>query len=210
MITDKQRAAAKPILFMSELVAAIRDGRKTVTRRLKLQHQPGDILYATETHWVFGHWEQDCKNGKGRDSTNRLGWRFVCDDPLDIRFNPVEGALISRDKTKPTVSNWYKRNARFMPRAYARTFILIKDVRIEYLRDITEADALLEGVYRGKASGRFALSYMAMCLGDWRASGRGVFQEIWSRLHTEAGTTWDDNPAVVRLQFERVENDNQN
>jgi hypothetical protein len=193
----------KPISFTAALVPAILDGRKTVTRRLHNEGDPirlqsGETLYLTETHWAFGHWEHVQKKG-------RLGWQFACDAPDDIRFIGPLNSLASMDKTWPAVPTWYKRNARFMPRAYARTFVLIKDVRVERVQDISEADAIREG-----------LEYHDTWLPQWRGSTglpwrsefpRDAFADLWDSLHTSPGTTWADNPFVVRIEFERLNHD---
>jgi hypothetical protein len=182
----------KPITFTAALVPAILDGRKTVTRRLHNEGDPirlqsGETLYLTETHWAFGHWDRVQKKG-------RMGWQFVCRFPDDIRFAPVESARVSMDKTNPGEGQWYKRNARFMPRAYARTFVLIKDVRVERVKEITWEDAIKEGVDMSETQ-------------DGTPVPMHAFRLIWDSLHTTPGATWADNPFVVRVEFERLNND---
>jgi hypothetical protein len=199
MITAEQRTVARPISFIKELAAAIREGRKTVTRRLKLHHQAGDILYLTETHWAFGYWKNVWKG-------NRTGWQFVCQLDDGISFTPVEGARVSMDKVNPGEGQWYKRNARFMPRKYARTFIRIVDVRVEALQDINDDDIVREGAYVAPRTQRIALSFVHMAvLGDYFLTHRAFFEALWDSLHQAPGTTWADNPSVARLEFELME-----
>lgn len=42
----------RPILFRDDMVRAILDGRKTVTRRLSLRPQVGDRLWVRECHAI--------------------------------------------------------------------------------------------------------------------------------------------------------------
>lgn len=171
---DKQELlkTAKPILFNSEMVWAILDGRKTVTRRvikpqtvthntkeglkeeslndffannrvnLKLlceacaPYKKGDILYVRET-WSF----QSCDICGGKCGTA----------PPDC-FKGEPGCYVYRtnygttddDTFPPSMFTW--RPSIHMPKDAARIFLKVTDVRVERLQDITEEQAVSEGV----------------------------------------------------------------
>jgi hypothetical protein len=197
MITDEQRAVAKPISFMPELRILVEMGFKTVTRRLTSKLKAGDILYLTETHWAFGHWEQVMKG-------ERLGWKFVCDDPDNIEFGHIDGSRSSINKANPGSPCWYKRNARFMPRKYARTFIRIVDVRQELLQNITDEDVIKEGGQVG-AFGRVGLRFHSSEAGRTFPYHQTFFAALWDGLHGTISTSWAANPPVVRLEFELID-----
>lgn len=184
------------IVFSPPLVAAILEGRKTMTRRVNVPKshphgvlefhypcKPFDRLAVAETHWAFGHWEHVQKKC-------RMGWQFVCDRPYDIRFEPVTGALRSMDKAHPQVPTWYKRNARFMPTSYARLYIEVTAVRVERLQDISESDAVAEGIDE-KAINHFGCTIKA-------------FQALWNSLGRDDETEWAGNPWVTAIKFRRV------
>ena len=89
-----------------------------------------------------------------------------------------------------------------MPRWASRLTLLVTDVRVQRLQHISEEDAAAEGAYRGKASGRIATNYAAMILGDWYATARDWYSELWDSLHTDAGTRWEDNPWITAISFD--------
>ena len=229
---------SKPLVMMPAARAAVREGRKTVTRRLinslknwdhdfepepyfitqwgiwAIEHpysdgsiilitntKPGEIYYLTETYWAFGHWEYVQKKG-------RMGWAFVCDRPDDIRFVAPNCALPSMDKANPGIAAWYKRNAHFMPRAYARTFIRVTGVGVERLRDISEVDAIKEGCRpywdaenpeQVRSPNDGFIEMLPLC------GPLDAFQALWNSLHPGAHENWQANPWVAVVDFERVE-----
>ena len=139
----------KPILFNTEMVRAILDGRKTVTRRVvkflqgcnprwtgyapdgpvlygsnnipaaKSPYHTGDILYVRETC-------QKVQTGTGP-------WRWVYRaDMKDPRYFD-DGFFAT---WRPSIH---------MPSEAARIFLRVTDVRVERLQDITEDEARKEG-----------------------------------------------------------------
>lgn len=102
----------------------------------------GDKLYTREEHYLYGNWQKD-----GLTKTGKQKWKFVPDGDtvLFSDDNPIY-FKISMDKESPEKKQWYKRLARFMPKKYARDFPTITGIRAERLLDISEEDAILEGV----------------------------------------------------------------
>ena len=80
-----------------------------------------------------------------------------------------------------------------MPRWAARLFLRVKSVRVERLQDITEADAMAEGV---KAYGQ------NNCSGT---SARIAFAELWDSIYAKRGFGWDLNPWVFVVEFEKLD-----
>jgi len=124
----------KPILFSTEMVKAILDGRKTMTRRVmknpnaqEPRYSVGDDLWVRETFrlidfdYIDGVWSCSVHY-----KTGDIGTRLF--------FEEKDG-----DKTL----GW--RPSIFMPKEAARIFLKITDVRAERLQDITDADAKKEG-----------------------------------------------------------------
>ena len=97
----------KPILFNIEMVRAIMEGRKTVTRRaVKLPYHPGDILWVRET-WN-GDWCDHYIYKADGGSAKAAGYA-------------------AEPKWRPSIH---------MPREAARLFLRVTDVRVERLQDI--------------------------------------------------------------------------
>lgn len=225
----------KPILFNTEMVKAIKDGRKTQTRRVcKGQgecspvqcgyyppYKPGDILWVRET-W----------------STHYDG---IHDD---LQFCYKADGLNLKSECLPGENNrWYP--SIHMPKEAARIFLRVKDVRVERLCQITPQDAVSEGISRlfdhmTKAEyeewanrsgvqvpqheqswtnymwhGRFGAHGMGNKLSDawpWQASGyeypRLSFSSLWNStvpLKEWDNYGWDANPWVWVIEFERCE-----
>ncbi len=97
----------EPILFNIEMVRAIMEGRKTVTRRaVKLPYHPGDILWVRET-WN-GDWCDHYIYKADGGSAKAAGYA-------------------AEPKWRPSIH---------MPREAARLFLRVTDVRVERLQDI--------------------------------------------------------------------------
>lgn len=121
MTKNEMLKIAKPILFNTEMVQAILDGRKSVTRRVAKKSQPtckkGDILYVRETFFKYKgnyHYKADGKHA----ALDKL----VC------------GSFF---KWQPSIH---------MPREAARYFLRVNRVYREKLHDMTLDDFLSEGV----------------------------------------------------------------
>lgn len=108
--------------------------------------RPGDRLWGRETFYAFGRWETRYSEKKGRDE-----WHFL-DMTLELglayRYAADSDELPHMLGRKEAGSSpmWWKRPAIFMPRAACRLECGVADVRVERLRDISEADALAEGI----------------------------------------------------------------
>jgi len=78
------------------------------------------------------------------------------------------------------------RSPLFMPEWAARYFVLIEDVRAERLQEITEEDAIAEGMRRQE------LPYDIAPV--WQ------YQELWDSINKDY--PWESNPWVFRYEFE--------
>ena len=202
----------KPILFKGEMVRAILDGRKTMTRRVikpKPTHrvidvgdawydadgimagaalrcpygQPGDRLWVRET-W------QDGSDTNGRRcvvfKADGNGIAALCCE--DGNGDPV-GLGLSVTPMEP--SRW--RPSIHMPRWASRITLEIVSVRVERLCQITEQDALAEGVSD-------SLDY---CDPE-TPSARMQFKDLWDSINAKRGFVWDSNPYVWALEFKKL------
>ncbi|MBX3203210.1 MAG: hypothetical protein KF894_34115 [Labilithrix sp.] len=91
------------------------------------------------------------------------------------------------------------RSPRFMPRWASRIDLDVIDVRVERLHEITEEDALAEGVARTDA-GAFVIDGVDFATAR---AARDAFEFGWDRLHERTGG-WKANPWVWRIEFARV------
>ena len=172
-----------PILFSTEMVQAILEGRKTVTRRIikpqprkeqdhklgvciagdkhdvgkfvfgtnaqggsllyvRPPYRPGDIMYVRET-WAFA----TCINCNG--DYIRKGAPANCYDYQAVEYDDgdsiSDGCFIYKADCENTERiTW--RPSIHMPRAAARIWLKVKEVRVEHLQEMTLDDFLSEGI----------------------------------------------------------------
>lgn len=85
----------------------------------------------------------------------------------------------------------------FMPREACRLFLKVTDVRAERLQDITEQDAIAEGISLHKYGYRDYL--------DWdshHTDPKESFRSLWISINGK--DSWDQNPWVWVYQFEKL------
>lgn len=185
----------RPILFNAEMVKAILDWRKTCTRRAI----------------KFSNGMTGRPIGKVGDSSNPLGVMY----PGGIKRPPYQlGDILY---VRETWSEWtdgylYKawtepfpqpgqfpgikwKPSIHMPKAAARIWLKVTDVRVERLQNITEAGAINEG-----------------CIDDIEyakgKSARNHFIGLWNSTIKKSDLDkygWSANPWVWVIEFERCE-----
>lgn len=212
--------STKPILFNTEMVRAILDGKKSCTRRLvKPQpqgyfevnenpvyiydtdwnqgkitppYQPGDILYVRET------WHKYIKRvGKGES----------------CRFAEFYGYRASVANSEDADEPW--RPSIHMPKEAARIWLKVTDVRVERLQEMKPVDVIKEGAYPDcwDCLNTYEESGSQCCYGTEEQCSQcdGVMMEwekLWNSTIKKTDIDrygWDANPWVWVIEFERCE-----
>lgn len=165
--------AIKPILFNTEMVRAILDGRKTCARRV-IKPQPQSRLcytYAGSHKGCIGKWTYPNKgaheflgeeyklpeNIKDEELSKRWNPPYHTDDILYVRETwsegYEEGTYIYRASDKLADLPTFKESSKLiyhpsihMPKEAARIWLKVTNVRVERLQDITPKGAESEGV----------------------------------------------------------------
>ncbi|CNK93048.1 hypothetical protein [Yersinia kristensenii] len=205
----------KPILFNSEMVNAILSGRKTQTRRIiseKTLHLFGVAASAGECHPLElcdersqSYYLEFCPLGKPGDQL----WVRECFSDLEDFdfFNPSVPDVISGywywADGNPEWGNWTKpKPSIHMPRRASRINLLITGVRVERLNDISEQDAISEGLECYVDDG--VPYYGPFNNGDCRPDV--VFRGLWDSIYGhKEDENWQANPWVWVIEFERME-----
>ena len=93
-----------------------------------------------------------------------------------------------------------------MPRWASRIELLIKDIRVERLQDISEEDAKAEGVYNlgTKRKPEYCIE-IAPFTGFRSSKAVECFRELWTSIN--GPESWDANPWVWVVDFERIQPD---
>ena len=207
----------RPILFLAPMVRAILEGRKTVTRRpvkATKAHADGFMMLDHGKGWrpynAFGDFASDhegmeypiaCPYGKLGD---RLWVRETCyiNDYREASVPEQERADceihyradgIPDFEGEEELIRW--RPSIHMPRWASRILLEVTDVRVERLQDITEEQALAEGIKKHSDGG-----YHVEDGKHYSDSPVESFACLWSSV----GGNWDANPWVWCVSFKRI------
>lgn len=224
----------KPILFNTEMVKAIQDGRKTQTRRIvkelgdtPLHHfsdgaakrfishgkaanvkaapcEPGDILWVRETWRPARGIMHTYLNGEVVESGD---WHEGFEYKAGGYHFP-DGFKESEDEFHlselRSEGNWHP--SIHMPKETARIFLRVKDVRAERLQDIAEEQAEKEGCSAGRFPAYGPSDGFFEAPEEWDAIED--FQRVWNETIKPNDYDvhgWDANPWVWVIEFERCE-----
>lgn len=196
-----------PILFNTEMVQAILNGRKTCTRRVVKGYIPKEAEFGYTAFTPNG--TISCR---GIFETDYPGYGekffelpYQRGDVLYVKETWSEGyeegtyIYKADDKLKdlPEFKNSSKliyHPSIYMPKEAARIWLKVTDVRVERLQDITEIQAQAEGCNSGLLTGP--------------CNARGQFENLWNRTIKKSDIDtygWKANPWVWVIEFERCE-----
>ena len=221
-----------PILFNTDMVRAILDGRKTVTRRLikapvlskveppkKVNLKNGVANFEWNTPKTAGGFEikmpyqpgdilyvRECgiiQSMKNFDKTVKM--YFPADDTLiEFKVTPDEYERLSRFQEDKKLSPYW------LTKQESRIWLKVKDVRVERLKDMTDKDALKEGA-QGVECDHAGLGVYGCtdCMNTgWLEPAILEFMGIWNSTIKKSDLDsygWDANPWVWVIEFERCE-----
>lgn len=216
-----------PILFSAPMIRALHNGHKSQTRRImKVQprietdglisigaelysqhansiarliknHVPykvGDRLWVREA-WRCNSWAKDVAAIFYRAHEN-CSYTEMCE-----QF-PIAGqkGIAPSQSWKPSIH---------MPRWISRLTLTITDVRIERLQDISEEDAIAEGITMtledSPACAWFSGIHTNTNLAPENMDGwhindaQAAFQDLWNKIN--GANAWDANPWVIAISF---------
>lgn len=210
----------KPILFSTEMVRAILDGRKTQTRRIvkpqPLKNLAGNYTFGRYNEFACGDSGGNissidlCPYGKVGDllyvresmylDTNEI-WRYKADDAA------LEISIFNEEKTK-ALSEWVwnKKGSHcpsiHMPKAAARLWLEVTDVQVERLQDIRWGQAVKEGIYEASSNGYWWDYEEKTYSADFPIDS---FRSLWQSINAERAS-WEANPWVWAVTFEPTQN----
>lgn len=209
--------ADKPIIFSAPMVRALMDWRKTQTRRvLKPQpkvlkngiwYRPYPVLRPLQ--WEYLHGDRiagfaDTRYAPGDRLWVREAFSYETLDVDRNGFMPpwywADGNPMSGDFTRP-------KSPIHMPRWASRLTLTVTDVRVQRLHDISEEDAIAEGV-EPLHTGYFPYgitTFLTTFVGDREVpaqccrTAKHSYEMLWNSLH--GPDAWDANPWVAAYSF---------
>ena len=208
-----------PILFSAPMVRALLAGMKTQTRRVFKQAKglslsvciPDETPGVAELSWLYG-------DGPGYDVHESIK-RVPCPygqpgDRLWVREawaapHQYDG---HRPADIPALTRWHYaatenlgglrgRPSIHMPRAASRITLEVTGVRVERLQDISEADALAEGVAIPPTPAEYRDACGELVLPS-RRTAREAYRVLWEQIN--GPESWVANPWVWAVSFRRV------
>lgn len=209
---------ARPILFSAPMVRALLNDRKTKTRRIAKGEalswldegfskifvasksnalcpygQPGELLWVRETFRMQSRFTDLCKIFyKAHENASHTEFHEFVKTELVGEYQPTE-------VWKPSI---------FMPRWASRITLEITGVRIEGLNDISNKDAMAEGLFKTPIgsgySDVFTLKdelYSDIIEGQVKAYDDPVlaYRALWNEINGIGA--WEQNPWVWVIEF---------
>lgn len=211
----------RPILFSGPMVRAILSGRKTQTRRVaKPGRDPslldgswsdeyvldpgnhgwlmrdcpygeaGDRLWVREAHIIFPTYGQRRADGK------RWGpWGGL---PTTLSEDGKQIAYYREGFDRCDPGRW--RPSIHMPRWASRIALDVTGVRVERLQDISEADAIAEGILVQCSQTDVGwVGYWPAADTEPYATAVEAYRALWESINGEG--SWDTNPWVWVVEF---------
>ena len=191
---------AKPMLFSTEMVRAILDRRKTMTRRIIKIDNPdeweaeNDLRKKTE---AFGGSDVPCYICR-KVSTEERGIYYPKHDVGDVIYvretwyQHYDGSFVYKASQSPN-KGW--KPSIFMPKEAARIFLKVNGVRVERIQNITGLNCLYEGIHE---------PYACRSESGYEFEMRTHFKELWNGINAKRGYGWDTNPWVWVYEFEML------
>jgi hypothetical protein len=177
-----------PILFSAPMVRAILDGRKSQTRRIVKFPKDFDGRAVYDNH-PFG-----LKYSLQDETIRRLFPKWNIGGILWVRETwrrndlptgyPYEYRATAEQDMTPIEGPW--KPSIFMPREACRIRLEVTDVRVERLHDVTDADALAEGVL---------VRQNIFITGELT----GAYKSLWESINGKG--SWGKNPWVWIVEF---------
>ena len=214
--------SSKPILFNTEMVKAILDGRKTQTRRV-IPLKNNDLIF---TGFVVSSTAKNregyCAFGKNKEQDLEfIKPKYKVGDVLYVK---EKSYFVDCDCYTPwqcSPQGWYATDevscsgircsvetipSIHMRKEMARIFLKVTNVRVERLQNISDEDCLKDGIENVTNYNPIELHrkfdtfrFNGCCYN----SAKYAFKNIWNSTAKD-GYRWEDNPYVFVYEFERI------
>lgn len=220
--------SVKPILFNTEMVRAILDGRKTCTRRIVKGFIPNDAVWGYTAFTPKGY--ISCR-GTFADGYGEKFFKLPC-KPGDILYVretwcalPVNEAghmrghsvyyyKADRDlRPEGWRGNWHP--SIHMPKEAARIWLKVTDVRVERLQEMKPVDVIKEGAYPDcwDCLNTYGESGSQCCYGTEEQCSQCdemmmEWEKLWNSTIKKSDLDrygWDANPYVFVIEFVKID-----
>ncbi len=200
----------KPILFKAEMVKAIFDGRKSVTRRVikpqpvgmdkvyfkdfrrdfggrKPRYEVGDELWVREAIWLPPYITSKMIR-EGADTWPSRHYRADIDKAIEEELKEW---------------GWRLKTGMFMSKRYARIWLEVTGLRVEKLQEISEEDAIAEGVEPIISPVTGEKLWRDYSGGFLMPSAKTSYMALWEVINGKRHP-WSSDPWLWVIEFRRI------
>ena len=171
----------RPIHFNPEMIKALKEGRKTQTRR-PVEPQP---VFEVDAHMV--RYGKNFHNKRGKFFKPQNAWQFIAEVfPSDCPEFATCSTIVPQDFWRCPFG---EPGDRLVPWEDLEVVLEITDIRVERVQEISEEDCFSEGL---------KLSCPGMSI-LWD------MKSLWDSIYEKKGFGWDANPWVWVIEFRKVE-----
>ena len=197
----------RPIIFSAPMVRALLDGRKAQTRRI-IKPSPefcgggrsrDPQNWNDPDAWGWENYDEGCWDLLSEGYTGRPfyapGDRLWCKEVWGLgisdhgdcpRYKATLDYMCGDKIVSPHEGPFAWKSPRFMPKRFSRLTLLVTEVRVQRLQEISRGDAMEEGCpFANMADG---------------PNPRDWYRDIWNSIH--GPDAWDANPWVAAISFE--------
>jgi len=204
----------KPILFNTEMVRAILDGRKSCTRRIVKGFIPNNAVWGYTAFTPKGY--ISCR-GTFADGYGEKFFKLPCKlgDILYVRETwkkAPNGYYYYEDWQRNDIADVTKwKPSIHMPKEAARIWLKVTDVRVERLQEITEEQACMEGTNPWDEA-CYENNGWHPTLSDPDSGGEpnmvDGFHKLWNSTIKKSDLDrygWEANPYVFVIEFVKID-----
>lgn len=161
------------------------------TADFKVPYAVGDRLWARETWQEF--FEDEIPNDRKVSNFGRMGTPAQPERRSAVAYR-ADGEMPAH----PEFGKALWRSPIHMPRWASRLTLVVSDVRVQRVREISDQDAEAEGVYSVQSTekGFESVPYYRSLY-----EPPELFRMLWDWINAKRGYGWDVNPWVVALTF---------
>lgn len=204
-----------PILYSTAMVQAKLEKRKSQTRRLngldKINASPNEWEFVrffdgyakfTEKHNALNEVYVKCPYGQPGDVLwVRESWRSMGFDTdknsMLIQYKDESHHWVVMNEGYPLFAQKKWKPSIHMPKAACRMWDMVKGVRVERLQDISEKDAMAEGIIEVSS---FVFAYEKQNPKGHYSHASLAYKYLWQSLN--GADSWNANPWVWVVEFE--------
>lgn len=148
---------------------------------------PGDRLRVKEAAWMWCE-----RRPNGMTASGRPKWHYVPLKGAPIHYVADHPKRPASGIVSPVTGNvwgWRFKTGRFLPKWASRIMIEVTGIRVERLHEITDDEALAEGVTGDEHDADQPLPRMC-------------FERLWQSIN--GPDSWEANPYVWVIEFRRI------